>query len=99
MELTKTAKLQIYVSKENKSLLIDSMGAYSKEKNDDRIGAMNLYRMGIEYLIESQSSISGMCGVQSAIPNVTPRKTHRQNVGAVSEPHGSHKHGNLLPCS
>lgn len=26
--------------------------------NDDRIGAMNLYRMGIEYLVESQSSIS-----------------------------------------
>jgi IS605 OrfB family transposase len=67
--------------------------------NDDRIGAMNLYRMGIEYLIESQSSISGMCGVQSTTPNVTPRKTHRQNVGAVSEPQGSYKHGNLLPCS
>lgn len=28
------------------------------ESNDDRIGAMNLYRMGIEYLVESQSSIS-----------------------------------------
>lgn len=67
--------------------------------NDDRIGAMNLYRMGIEYLIESQSSISGMCGVQSATPDVTPRKTHRQDVGAVSEPQGSYKHGNLLPCS
>lgn len=30
--------------------------------NDDRIGAMNLYRMGIEYLVESQSSTSGLCG-------------------------------------
>ena len=67
--------------------------------NDDRIGAMNLYRMGIEYLIESQSSISGMCGVQSTTPDVTPRKTHRQDVGAVSEPQGSYKHDNLLPCS
>lgn len=67
--------------------------------NDDRIGAMNLYRMGIEYLVESQSSISGMCGVQSTTLNATPRKTHRQNVGAVSEPQGSCKHGNLLPCS
>ena len=28
--------------------------------NDDRIGAMNLYRMGIEYLVESQTSISGL---------------------------------------
>ncbi len=28
--------------------------------NDDRIGAMNLYRMGIEYLIESQVSISDL---------------------------------------
>ena len=30
------------------------------KSNDDRIGAMNLYRMGIEYLVESQSSISSM---------------------------------------
>ncbi len=28
--------------------------------NDDRIGAMNLYRMGIEYLVESQVSTSGL---------------------------------------
>ena len=28
------------------------------QSNDDRIGAMNLYRMGIEYLVEAQSSIS-----------------------------------------
>ena len=28
------------------------------QTNDDRIGAMNLYRMGIEYLVEAQSSIS-----------------------------------------
>ena len=27
------------------------------KSNDDRIGAMNLYRMGIEYLVESQVSI------------------------------------------
>ena len=30
------------------------------KSNDDRIGAMNLYRMGIEYLIESQVSISDL---------------------------------------
>jgi len=29
--------------------------------NDDRIGAMNLYRMGIEYLVESQVSTSNLC--------------------------------------
>lgn len=28
--------------------------------NDDRIGAMNLYRMGIEYLVELQTSKSGL---------------------------------------
>ena len=32
------------------------------ESNDDRVGAMNLYRMGIEYLVESQSGISGLRG-------------------------------------
>ena len=30
------------------------------QSNDDRIGAMNLYRMGIEYLVESQTSTSGL---------------------------------------
>lgn len=30
------------------------------KSNDDRIGAMNLYRMGIEYLVESQVSISNL---------------------------------------
>ena len=30
--------------------------------NDDRIGAMNLYRMGIEYLVESQVSTSDLRG-------------------------------------
>ena len=30
------------------------------QSNDDRIGAMNLYRMGIEYLVEPQSGISGL---------------------------------------
>ena len=28
--------------------------------NDDRVGAMNLYRKGIEYLVESQSGTSGL---------------------------------------
>ena len=39
--------------------------------NDDRIGAMNLYRMGIEYLVESQRSMSSPGGVMSATPDVT----------------------------
>lgn len=39
--------------------------------NDDRIGAMNLYRMGIEYLVESQRSMSSPSGVMSATPDVT----------------------------
>ena len=39
--------------------------------NDDRIGAMNLYRMGIEYLVESQGSMSSLGGVMSATPDVT----------------------------
>ena len=30
------------------------------QSNDDRIGAMNLYRKGIEYLVESQGSISDL---------------------------------------
>lgn len=30
------------------------------QSNDDRIGAMNLYRMGIEYLVESQTSTSSL---------------------------------------
>jgi len=39
--------------------------------NDDRIGAMNLYRMGIEYLVESQGSMPSLSGVKSAAPDVT----------------------------
>ena len=39
--------------------------------NDDRIGAMNLCRMGKEYLAESQKSISLLSGAQSIVPDVT----------------------------
>ena len=39
--------------------------------NDDRIGAMNLYRMGIEYLVESQESTSFLSGAESTVPDVT----------------------------
>ena len=39
--------------------------------NDDRIGAMNLYRMGIEYLVESQESIPLLSGVKSTTPDAT----------------------------
>ena len=43
----------------------------SYTSNDDRIGAMNLYRMGIEYLVESQGSMSSLSGAQSIAPDVT----------------------------
>ena len=42
--------------------------------NNDRIGAMNLYRMGIEYLVESQTGTSGLRGAQSAVPDAAPRQ-------------------------
>lgn len=43
--------------KKNHIFICESCGYKS---NDDRIGAMNLYRMGIEYLVESQVSISDL---------------------------------------
>lgn len=45
--------------KKNHIFCCESCGYRS---NDDRIGAMNLYRMGIEYLVESQVSTSDLCG-------------------------------------
>lgn len=45
--------------KKNHVFCCESCGYRS---NDDRIGAMNLYRMGIEYLVESQVSTSDLCG-------------------------------------
>ena len=44
----------------NKKLHIFCCKNCGYKSNDDRIGAMNLYRMGIEYLIESQVSISDL---------------------------------------
>ncbi len=46
-------------NKKNHVFICESCGYKS---NDDRIGAMNLYRMGIEYLVESQVSTSDLCG-------------------------------------
>lgn len=39
--------------------------------NDDRIGAMNLHSMGIEYLVQCCRSISPSAGQQSICPDVT----------------------------
>ena len=44
----------------NKKLHIFCCKNCGYKSNDDRIGAMNLYRMGIEYLVESQTSISDL---------------------------------------
>ena len=38
------------------------------ESNDDRIGAMNLHRMGIEYLVQSCESTPLTSGAQSTVP-------------------------------
>lgn len=51
-----------HIEKENrdKKNHIFCCKACGYKSNDDRIGAMNLYRMGIEYLVESHISTSGM---------------------------------------
>ena len=40
--------------------------------NDDRIAAMNLHSMGIEYLVQCGKSISPSAGAESTVPDVTP---------------------------
>jgi transposase len=40
--------------------------------NDDRIAAMNLHSMGIEYLVQCGKSISLSAGAASTVPDVTP---------------------------
>ena len=40
--------------------------------NDDRIAAMNLHSMGIEYLVQCGKSISLSAGAESTVPDVTP---------------------------
>jgi IS605 OrfB family transposase len=47
-------------SNRNKKLHIFCCKNCGYKSNDDRIGAMNLYRMGIEYLVESQTSTSDL---------------------------------------
>lgn len=47
-------------SNRNKKLHIFCCKNCGYSSNDDRIGAMNLYRMGIEYLVESQISTSNL---------------------------------------
>ena len=64
---------------------------------------MNLYRMGIEYLIESQVSISDLWGVSSATPrcNANLLNKKKQKVGelcSISLP-GSYELGDLSPSS
>lgn len=47
-------------SNRNKKMHLFTCKNCGYKSNDDRIGAMNLYRMGIEYLIESQVSTSDL---------------------------------------
>lgn len=47
-------------SNRNKKLHIFCCKNCGYKSNDDRIGAMNLYRMGIEYLVELQTSTSDL---------------------------------------
>ena len=64
--------------------------------NDDRIAAMNLYRKGKEYLVQSGKSMPLTGGAESTVPDVTPaiwNKNHMvTNAGGVSRLlQGSHK--------
>ena len=51
--------------------------------NDDRVGAMNLCSMGIQYLAQSQGSISSLTGSQSAGPDVTAAAEAVTNMGGI----------------
>ena len=58
--------------------------------NDDRIGAMNLHRMGTEYLMQCQGSMPSLTGSQSIGPDVTTAATAVTNVGGrKADYHGS----------
>ena len=58
--------------------------------NDDRIGAMNLHRMGSEYLMQCQGSRSPLAGSASTGPDVTTAAPAVTNVGgSLSDHHGS----------
>ena len=64
--------------------------------NDDRIAAMNLYRKGKEYLVQSGKSMPLTGGAKSAAPDVTPAIWNKNrmvlNAGGESRlPQGSHK--------
>ena len=51
--------------------------------NDDRTGAMNLHRMGIEYLMQCQGSMPSLAGSQSIGPDVTAAASAVTNVGGL----------------
>ena len=58
--------------------------------NDDRIGAMNLHRMGMEYLVQCQGSMPPLAGSQSIGPDVTAAASAVTNVGdRKADHHGS----------
>ena len=58
--------------------------------NDDRIGAMNLHRMGMEYLVQCQGSMPSLAGSQSIGPDVTAAASAVTNVGGrKADHHGS----------
>ena len=55
--------------------------------NDDRIGAMNLHRMGTEYLAQCRGSMSPPAGSQSIGPEVTTAASAVTNVGGDGAGH------------
>lgn len=60
------------------------------KSNDDRIGAMNLHRMGIEYLMQCQGSMPPLAGPASTGPDVTTAASAVENVGGrKADHHGS----------
>lgn len=59
--------------------------------NDDRIGAMNLHRMGNEYLMQCRGSMPSPAGSQSTGPDVTTAAAAVTNVGG----HKAAYHGSV----
>ena len=74
-----------YISRSNRDKRnhIFRCGQCGYTSNDDRIGAMNLCSMGIQYLAQSQGSISSLTGSQSAGPDVTAAADAVTNMGGI----------------
>ncbi len=74
-----------YISRSNRDKRnhIFRCGQCGYTSNDDRIGAMNLCSMGIQYLAQSQGSISSLTGSQSTGPDVTAAAEAVTNMGGI----------------